>query len=444
LRCYRRALLPALAARWFVVVVCAGGLAMVATPVVRGESAEESIVLPEEGMRELPQSIDGKLAEAKRQLEGQEFAEAAVAAVAAFRQAVQQAVGNPGNLDARRRVEGMVPFMNNLARQALDGGDLAVAQHCYKEVRRVAPTVPETVLGLAEVARLGGRPWEAFQQYTDYLKMSERARDHRGDMGMGLVCLQLNKYSLALDYLQRANKSAPNSAEAAMGLARAYMGKHLYKKAQPIAERAVNLDDAAPPDKRHPEYRYYLAQILRGAGQLDRAVAIARQFVDSVRSNLRDSPGDGELIDQLDTALAVRLQLLQEQMRTDEGRRNPQVRLEMARTIEDQGLIRQIRSQLSALNLLQGLLEEQPENVDVLLAIARLCRLVGKKDDAIAAYQRILEVSPGNEMAKKTLREMGAPLQAPKPKAPSTQATTAPTATAPATTAPATTTSASK
>lgn len=402
------------------------GVALVSPVAVYAESAELNLVLPETRPVELADTVEGKLEQAERALKAREFEHAYKAGVEALNQAIAELpkVGSPSRQKAEQKIVPILRLLTNLGNQALEANDLAVAQVSYGEVLKVSPNSSEAILGRAEVSRLAGRVWEGFQLYSDYLKRDDRPRDGRAELGMGLVCLELRKFPLAVPYLEEAVRVAPNNAEAVMGLARAYFGKDLYKKAVPYANKAIDLDKAAPLEKQHPEYRYWQARILRSAGQLDTAITVAREYVDWVTSALRATPGDIEMINHLDDALGLQYELLQARLDTDQGRRDPRVRLEMARIVERQGVVSQVRSYVRALELLKVLHEEQPDNVDVLLQVGRLARLLNKGQDAIQAYQRVLEISSGNEQAKTALREMGAPLRAPKPATTTTATTT--------------------
>ncbi len=391
-------------------------LLALAVPPARAEAPptpDAASSLPSTLPAELPESVAGKLDWAEKQAKADKLAEAAGAIVQAVRQAVVEArKTDPPDRDAMEVYENALQALVRLADHALEAGKLGVARHCYTQARGMNPRLSQTVYGLAEVARLAGQPLEAFQLYGDYLKM-DRPLDHRGDLGMGLACLALGKPSLARWHLEKAVRVAPNNAEAKMGLARALHDSYSYKEAMPYAEQAIALDDAAPPEERHLEYRYWFALILNKAKQPDRAIAVSRKLTDSVRSRIKEDPTNLELIDGLDRALALQYELVSAQTKTNRGGRDPRVYMEMAQLIEARGAIQQIRVSRRALAALMKAREIDPQNVNLLLRIGEVQRMVGDRDGSIETYQTVLNKAPGNEVAKQALRDMGAPLKPP-------------------------------
>jgi len=379
---------------------------------VGAEATDGDVPVPTTIAAEPPRTAEAKLQQAEDLLKAGEFAESARIVVSALSQAVSEA----NSSDPAAKTRGVNTYKNarrlllQLAKQAVDAEELGVAMSCYTRLHNQQPTAWEPLLGLADVSRLAKRPWEAYEYYRDYLKMKGRPQDHRGQLGFGLVCLDLAQPRVARRYLEEAVKLAPRNAEAHMGLARALHGLRKAKEALAHAEQAIGLDDEAPPEKRHPEYRYWLALLLKDARQSDRAIAVARQLTDSVRGSIRDDPTNMGQIDRLDKALELLQQLLEGQTETDQGRRNPNVYLDLVKVIEDRGAITQIRTHLRALAVLEGGLELQPGNVDMLLQQAQLYQLAGYRDEAVKAYQAVLKVSSGNDAAKKALRQLGAPL----------------------------------
>ncbi len=403
---------------WVVGVVCLG-LSVTLGPVrtVDAEATDGDIPVPTTIAAEPPATAEAKLQQAEDLLKAGEYAESARVTVSALSQAVSEA--NSDDPAARTRgtntYKNARRFLLQLAKQAVEAEELGVAMSCYTRLHNQQPTAWEPLLGLADVSRLAKRPWDAYEYYRDYLKMKGRPQDHRGQLGFGLVCLDLGQPRVARRNLEEAIRLAPRNAQAHMGLARALQALRKAKEALAHAEQAAALDNEAPPEKRHPEYRYWLALILKDARQTDRAIAVARQLADSARGRIREDPADVNGIDRLDEALKLLQQLLEEQAETDQGRRNPSIYLDLVRVIEDRGAIDQIRTHLHALTVLEKGLEQQPGNVDMLLQKAQLYQLAGYRDEAVKAYQAVLKVSSGNDAAKKALRQLGAPLAPPEP-----------------------------
>jgi len=367
-------------------------------------------------------TVEGKLQQAETALKDGRYDEAVAVAMAALRQAAQEAQ----NREPRTRtlLDNTVQFVLRLAERAKENDRLDAAYVCYSQLRTMyAPTIrSEPLLGMADVARLSRRSWEAYELYRDYIKLPNRPRDHRGELGMGLTCLALGQFSSAVHYLRAAVRVAPNNSEARMGLARALHGKHENREAVEEARRAVQLNDAEPPEKRRREYRYWLSVILKDAGQFEEAVATVRQLTDSIRAAIKADPAKLDLIDDLDRALTLRHQLLETQSKSEPGSRDPRVFMELAQVVEEQGALMQIRAYYRSLEHMRVAQKLQPDNVGILFEIGKLYRMVGNTGEAIAAYQEILRLAPGNSEAKEVLRAMGAPLT---PTEPTTRTTTA-------------------
>ncbi|MBN1344137.1 MAG: tetratricopeptide repeat protein [Phycisphaerae bacterium] len=408
-----------------VLLIAAAAAPVAAEEAAGGETAE---TLPPE----LDPTAGGKLAQAKAFLAQGEMVNALRAGASAARQAFRE-VSKTRKPSAD--FDSAIRFLLDMGKQAISKDELGIARDCYTQVRQLDKKMWEPVLGLAEVMRLSGQSWEAFQFYGDYLKMPNRPRDHYGELGMGLVCLALGQNDSARMYLERAVNLAPNDAEAKIGLARALHARYKYKEALAYAKKAVADDRNAPPDKRHPEYRYWLALMYKDAGQLGDAIREAKELSDSIRGDFAGRPDDVALVDKLDQVLTLRYELLEAQAKTDRGRRSVEVYLEMAEVIESQGALLQLRSYLRALSALTPALEFAGNDAGLRLEIGRLYRLVGNRNEAVKAYQSVLEVSPGNAKAKEVLREMKAPLEAPKATSTTAPATTS-TTTSAATSAP--------
>lgn len=360
---------------------------------------------------QLDPTVEGKLKRAEELLKDNQFEEAVAPALAAVRQAA-------GDAKDRVLLDRAVRFVLQLADRAKEAERYGVAQHCYAQVRSMYPDKllsGEPLLGLADVARLTDRNWEAYEYYSAYLKLSNRTPDHRGELGMGLTCVALGQNASAVIYLRTAVRRSPNNAEAHMALARALQGENKNREAVESARRAIQLDEAQPPEKRRRDYRYYLAVILKSAQQTDEALAVARELADTLRSAIKMDPTTVKNIDDLERVLILRYQLLEMQTKTEEGSKNPQLYLELAQVVEEQGAIQQIRAQYRAIENVLIAQQLQPENTTILLRLAGLYRLVGNTNEAIKAYQEILKISPGQTDAKEALRSLGAPLTAPEP-----------------------------
>jgi len=60
-----------------------------------------------------------------------------------------------------------------------------------------------------------------------------------------------------------------------------------------------------------------------------------------------------------------------------------------------------------AMRLYLKVLENSPEDVDCLMAIALICAMLGKQEEAIIFYQRVLKLEPWNQDARQALENLG-------------------------------------
>lgn len=378
------------------------------------ETEEALPPLDTEVPADLDKSVPGKLEQVDAWLGQGNFEEAARAAVAALRQAQRDLQKDSSKTTMFRTAWRTLLKVADVAKQA---GAYGIATHCFSQCKTVWPDASEPIIGLADTNRLAGRTWEAFRLYDDYMKIpaNKRPQDERAHLGQGLVCLDLAQANLALYHLKKACEIAPNNAEARLGLARAQFMTKKFDNAVKSAERAVALDDQQPVDKRHPEYRYWLARIYNASGELEKGIEATRILNNTLRDQVKRNPTDRQLLRELEEGLALYAQLLRKHANTPSGRENAALYLEIASIIEAQGAIQQIHRYLDALDMLRGTREKLPQNIDILLAIGRFGRLVGDSETAIDAYQSVLKIASDHEQAKEALREMGAPLQPPAP-----------------------------
>ncbi|MCP4747059.1 MAG: tetratricopeptide repeat protein [Desulfobacteraceae bacterium] len=59
-----------------------------------------------------------------------------------------------------------------------------------------------------------------------------------------------------------------------------------------------------------------------------------------------------------------------------------------------------------AMNLYLRVLEDNPENIDALIASGMVCACLGKKEDAQYFYHRVLEIEPWNQTAQTVLGDL--------------------------------------
>jgi len=60
-----------------------------------------------------------------------------------------------------------------------------------------------------------------------------------------------------------------------------------------------------------------------------------------------------------------------------------------------------------AMRLYLKVLENSPEDIDCLMAIAMVCAMLGKQEEAVVFYQRVLRLEPWNQDARQALEKLG-------------------------------------
>lgn len=274
------------------------------------------------------------------------------------------------------------------------------AIEAYRKVLAADPNNLDVQLSLADTLLKADEQVEARQIYENCLKANPN--DWRVHYGLGSLYMQRSYYQLARPYMDRALQLAPVQSRATVLLAQAmvFSGLHQSDNAIDRARRAMALDPS------NMQARLMLMSLYAAAGRLDEALAENRSALETVRKNLASHPDDRRAVEDLGQALAREAELLKGKM--VEQPDDAPTRLELASVIEQQILAAQQLAYYQGLDLLRPVLIKSPDNVELLLAHARLLYLVGRPAESAKDLHKVLATAPENAQAKELLAKVEA------------------------------------
>ncbi|MDW8325659.1 MAG: tetratricopeptide repeat protein, partial [Anaerolineales bacterium] len=240
-----------------------------------------------------------------------------------------------------------------------------------------APDHAEAHALLAHAQHLAGDAEGALESYQRALHLSPRRTDW--SLGLGEVCLQLNRPDVALAALQEAMQHAPHDPRVHLACTRAYLQNQLWAEAAHSAEAALKLDP------ENVELHTLLAQALSRLGQLGRAAFVWERAT-------RLAPRDAELkiqyarclleLKRVEDARGVLAQALA--LAPDA----PAVHLAAGQALLEMGETE------AAYETLAQAAELAPHDANVQAALGQAALRAGRYEAAHAAYLRAAELEP--------------------------------------------------
>lgn len=253
-----------------------------------------------------------------------------------------------------------------------DTGSYKDAIEQYKTALELEKDHPGALSGLALVA-MAQEEWETasgyWQRAIDVLsKMRFAAQDLRLEKAYyyyGVTLIQLGEYEEAVANLKEALRIKRSDADTHYALSVAYGKLGLTRNQRQSLETAL----AFVPSM--PEANYDLGLILLAEGDEAGAAELFRRAADN-------APGRPEPLDELDKLgpFQDRYQAAVDLQATDPAAALKQARIAFAL---------------------------DPKNVDAARLVARLVQQSGKTDDAVAAWERVLQLAPDDEEATAAL-----------------------------------------
>jgi Flp pilus assembly protein TadD len=132
--------------------------------------------------------------------------------------------------------------------QALESGNLTLAEQKLSLARSYVPTNPETNFALGNLKLAQGKNGPAFSFYLATLKYDE---NHGGALNnLGVMALEANRYDVAEMWLRRAESLDPRNAKTHFLLAKVLLAKGNRQAAQLEIDTAIRLRPGQPEFKQ--------------------------------------------------------------------------------------------------------------------------------------------------------------------------------------------------
>jgi len=248
---------------------------------------------------------------------------------------------------------------------------------------------------------LTGKPADAAQELRQFVETREGRNEWRAYRSLGDLFYE-NFPRLARSHYKKALGLKAGDSEILIGLSRCHLKFGEKDEAIRFAREAVNADR-----RTKPEYVSHLASLLQDAEQWDEALREAESAVELARKSVEAKPGLRGPLRELDMHYGALLDILQSRLsRADTDDLQDCVRLaehgraqaEIIRTLALHDVLLLIQRRVDAVegNRSPQLLEQY----GVLLAE------VGRTDDAIAAFDELLQSDPGNATASQWLKRL--------------------------------------
>lgn len=313
--------------------------------------------------------------------------------------------------EARTLAPGNEAVLRNLARLDLDEENLAGASERLEEILALDPTNVDTMIDLAGLAVRMERQDEAIDWLVRATETAPEALRPR--LVLAAVYNALGRYSEARALAEEAIDLAPESAEAHSALATSLVGLKDFTQASSSYAKANDFDST------NPDYRLGLARASNLAGDADAAEAVLKENMDATLRHLPSAVALASLYadeGNIDEALAMVRSMrsdfpgeaivpaLEGELHAKRGDFDAAVRFyDEALALENAprwaGRAHQLR--LSANHPepfapLEQFLQERPLHVGMRSVLARAYMAQGDTDEAVEAYQQVLELEDEN------------------------------------------------
>lgn len=263
---------------------------------------------------------------------------------------------------------------NDLGVLQFESGNLQAALDHYEKAAGLQPENETLQKNLADfyLAALGD-PERAMQAYVQVLKLNPR--DVEALLSCGQVCMHLGKAEDARDFIDMALETEPWSENA----------QHMLRR----LDQPMEAPDPAGTDL------YAQAKAKASEGDLHGAIDDLGKYVTAAPDNANAHNDLGVLCFEAgdkDKALEAYEQAVQLAPHDHTYLKN----------LADFYLIEQSRTE-EAMKLYLRVLEDNPQDIESLIAGGLVCTSLGQVEDAKMFYHRVIEIEPGNEIAQNAL-----------------------------------------
>ncbi len=272
------------------------------------------------------------------------------------------------------------------------------ATRLVKYVQELDPLNARAQFLLGRLSILANRPREALGYIEAYLRDDQGKNDWLAHKLVGDLYV-VSYPKLATAEYRRAIELAADEPDAHVGLARAYLKLNEPEDAVASARRAIQLDR-----DNTAAYRAVLARgFLARSEQVDEAIQAAREAVEMMEQQVRESPGKLELLMELKEYYNLLNNCYAKLVELYPDR--PAGAVDRARTWQDLADLNRLIDYCSIRSFIEG----QRSNPQLaaapalMLEEARLNWMLGANDRAVELAQQVLELDADNQAARELL-----------------------------------------
>ncbi|MBN1488627.1 MAG: tetratricopeptide repeat protein [Phycisphaerae bacterium] len=384
---------------WFKCCVGAMIPACIGAVAVQSVRAQEPPVAATQPAEE---AVDDMLAAAREAMANNKPDEAAEH----FQRAMQKDPGNVFALAGMGQVKlaqqapvDAMRFFMQAADKAIDLEYFAMAEQLVEQVLTIDPNNAEALAGQGRVLAETGRNVQAIEAYQRYLKTGDMEKRDRAYLALGRLYAKGRYPRQAVSMLRKAEQLNPQDAEIQGMLAVALQGIGRLDEASGCADRAIQLDP------ENAEYYRTRASILLSLNKPNDAEQAVREGLNMARSQLRATPGDAELLENI-SELHKSLQAVLQARLAGEPE-NANLLLELARSITEAASIQQTATLHEALRVMTDAARYAEKDPAILIELATLQFQVYKRADAAATCKKILALDANHAGARSLLEQIG-------------------------------------
>jgi Flp pilus assembly protein TadD len=267
---------------------------------------------------------------------------------------------------------------NDLGVLYYESDNWEAAQTHYEKAAALQPENETFQKNLADfyLAAMGDHQ-RAMQTYVHVLKLNPR--DVEAILSCGQICISLGRGEDARDFINTALETEPWNENA----------QCLLQQLEQAPETTIEASGTDLHDR---------AKAKAAEGDLHGAIDDLKQYVAGAPDNASAHNDLGVLYFEAgdkSKALASYEQAVQLDPTDHTYRKN----------LADFYLIEQGRAE-EAMKLYLGVLEENPQDIESLIASGMLCVSLGQREDAKIFYRRVIEIEPWNEIAQSALNDL--------------------------------------
>ncbi|MBN2447996.1 MAG: tetratricopeptide repeat protein [Phycisphaerae bacterium] len=302
------------------------------------------------------------------------------------------------------------------ARRLIDDGEIRKSIPYIQMARTRDDTSPGLKTLRGEVLLATGNIQEARPLLMEAYHAD--ANDFRVNYALGRLYLGTRIWRQAYVYLEHAEQLAPldRSTEVQRALAEAYLGARQISRATEFAEKAAR--GARGQDNEYTVWRTLVAVLIENR-EFERAISEAEHLVELAEREYTADPGDAKKLTQLSNARQILVAALQtsgtelfasgpDGMPTDQV--VPGAEARVAALIKHVGEIMALQAEVQRIlayhdvvTLAERAVQYDPTNADYQRDLGLLLVEISKYDEAIVAFEKALELNPGDQISARNL-----------------------------------------